>query len=126
MNVVSAPPSAAEWADSRVVLRDGTVATLRVTTPADHDALRRFFHELSPDSRRRRFFTLADAAETLIDAFCDSINPARQATVVVLRNGAAEAAFAVGDGFQGKGLGTIIAKISSRRTASEGRACSAG
>ena len=57
MNVVSAPPSAAEWADSRVVLRDGTVATLRVTTPADHNALRRFFHELSPDSRRRRFFT---------------------------------------------------------------------
>lgn len=67
MNVVGAPASAAEWADSRVVLRDGTVATLRVTTPADHDALRRFFHELSPESRWRRFFTLADPAETLIE-----------------------------------------------------------
>ena len=47
---------------SRVILRDGTVATLRVTAPADHDALRRFFHELSPESRRRRFFTPRRAA----------------------------------------------------------------
>ena len=124
MNIVSAPPSPADRMDSRVVLRDGTVATLRVTRPADHDAVRRFFHELSPESRRRRFFGLAEPAETLIDAFCDSSNPTRQATVVALRlvdgelrpiavgsyldlgNGAAEAAFAVDDAFQGKGLGT--------------------
>src|SRR6185295_19689306 len=85
MNIVTAPSSAAYRVDSRVVLRDGTVATLRVTVPADHDALRRFFHELSPESHRRRFFTLADPAETLIDAFCDSSNPMRQATVVALR-----------------------------------------
>ena len=126
MNIVAAPLSSADRVDSRVVLRDGTVATLRVTRPADHDALRRFFHELSPESLRRRFFSLADPAETLIDAFCDSNNPMRQATVVALRladgelrpmavgsylnlgNSAAEAAFAVGDAFQGKGLGTIL------------------
>jgi hypothetical protein len=70
MHIVTAPPSSAERNDSRIVLRDGTVAALRVTQPADHDAVRRFFHELSPESRRRRFFTLADPAETLIDAFC--------------------------------------------------------
>ena len=88
--------------------------------------MRRFFHELSPESHRRRFFNLADPVETLIDAFCDSSDPMRQTTVVALRlidaelrpiavgsylelgKGAAEAAFAVGDAFQGKGLGTIL------------------
>ena len=53
------PPASAGSIDSRVVLRDGTVATLRITRPADHDALRRFFHELSPESHHRRFFSLA-------------------------------------------------------------------
>ena len=138
MNIVSAPPSSADRIDSRVVLRDGTVATLRVTRPADHDAVRRFFHELSPESRRRRFFSLADPADTLIDAFCDSSNPMRQATVVALRlvdgelrpiavgsyldlgNGAAEAAFAVGDAFQGKGLGTILLERLATMAAANG------
>ena len=124
MNIVTAPPWSADGVDSRVVLRDGTVATLRITRPADHDALRRSFHELSPQSHRLRFFTLADPAEMLIDAFCDSSNPMRQATVVALSLvdgelrpiavasyldlsiGAAEAAFAVGDAFQRQGLGT--------------------
>jgi len=65
MNVVRAPlqrPGGRIRGFARRV-RDGTVATLRVNTPADHDALRRFFHELSPESRRRRFFTLADPAD---------------------------------------------------------------
>ena len=124
--------------DSRVVLRDGTVATLRITRPADHDALRRFFHELSPESRRRRFFSLADPAETLIDAFCDSSDPTRQATLVALRledeglrlvavasyldlgNGVAEAAFAVADAVQGRGLGTILVERLAKLAAANG------
>ena len=124
--------------DSRVVLRDGTVATLRVTRPADHDALRRFFHELSDESHRRRFFSLADPAETLIDAFCDSSNPTRQSTVVALRLadgelrpiavgsyldvriGVAEAAFVVGDAFHGKGLGTILLEWLATMAAANG------
>src|SRR5687767_7634609 len=85
MNSVTAPASSVDRSDSRIVLRDGTLATIRVTGPADHDALRRFFHDLSPESRRRRFFSLADPAETLIEAFCDSSNLMRQATVVALR-----------------------------------------
>jgi len=138
MHIVTAPSSSADRNDSRIVLRDGTVAALRVTQPADHDAVRRFFHELSPESRRRRFFTLADPAETLIDAFCDSGNPTRQATVVALRlvdgelrpiavgsyldlgNGAAEAAFAVADAFQGKGLGTILLERLTTTAAANG------
>ena len=132
------PPLPARVDDSRVVLRDGTVATLRVTQPSDHDALRRFFHELSPESRARRFFTLSDPAERLIDTFCDSVNPARQATVVALRHvdgalrpvavgsylglrdGVAEAAFAVGDAFQGKGLGTILLERLAAMAAANG------
>jgi RimJ/RimL family protein N-acetyltransferase len=110
----------------RAVLRDGTVATIRLTRPEDHDGVRRFFHELSPESRRLRFFSLSDPAETFIDAFCDSSNPGRQATIVARRqaggeprpiavgsyldvgNGAAEAAFAVGEADRANGLGTIL------------------
>ena len=58
---------------SRVILRDGTVARPCASTGRDdRDALRRFFHELSPESRRRRFFSLAEPPDALIDAFCDS------------------------------------------------------
>ena len=85
MNIVAAPTSSADPVDSRAMLLDGTVATLRVTGPADCSPLRRFFHELSPESRRLRFFKLADPDGALIDAFCDSSNPKRQATVVALR-----------------------------------------
>jgi acetyl coenzyme A synthetase (ADP forming)-like protein len=113
-------------AEARIILRDGTLATIRFTEASDREALRRFFHELSPESHRRRFFTLADPSDRLIDSFADSTQPARQATLVALRlfegdlrpiavgsyldlgNGAAEAAFAVGDAFQGRGLGTIL------------------
>ena len=41
----------------RMVLRDGTVASVRVATDIDREPLRRFFHDLSPESRRRRFFS---------------------------------------------------------------------
>ena len=135
---VTASPSSSDRLDSRVVLRDGTVATLRVTGAADHDALRRFFHELSAESHRRRFFGMAEPAETLIDAFCDSNNPTRQSTVVALRlvdgelrpiavgsyidlgNRVAEAAVAVGDAFQGKGLGTILLERLATMAAASG------
>jgi acetate---CoA ligase (ADP-forming) len=124
MQVVS--PPAIDQTPSRVILRDGTIALLRVTTPDDRDALRRFYHDLSPESHRRRFFSLAAPTEALIDSFSDSANPSRQATLVALRQvegelrpiavgsyvdlgkRAAEAAFAVADGFQGKGLGTTL------------------
>jgi hypothetical protein len=36
-----------------MVLRDGTVASVRVATDSDRESLRRFFHDLSPESRRR-------------------------------------------------------------------------
>jgi acetate---CoA ligase (ADP-forming) len=124
MRVIS--PAVIDQTPSRVILRDGTLAILRITCPDDREALRRFFHELSPESRRRRFFSFADPTEVLLEAFCDSTEPSRQTTLVALRqvegdlrpiavgsyldlgNRSAEAAFAVADAFHGKGLGTIL------------------
>ena len=108
------------------MLRDGSVATLRASRPEDCKALRRFFHDLSPASRHRRFFTLAEPAAALIDRLCDSSDRARALTLLAIRNvdgearpiavgsyigespAAAEVAFAVDDRFHGKGLGTVL------------------
>ncbi len=138
MQVAGPTLPSSDRAESRIILRDGTVATIRFTTAADRDALRSFFHELSPESHRRRFFTLADPSERLIDSFCDSTMPERQATFVALRlvdgalrpiavgsyldlgNGVAEAAFAVADQFQGKGLGTILLERLATTAAAHG------
>jgi acetate---CoA ligase (ADP-forming) len=110
----------------RLVLRDGTVATVRRSTPGDREAMRRFFHELSPESRRRRFFTAGEPPDALVDRLCDSADQQRSVTLVAVRQvgedarliavgsyiatapGAAEAAFAVDDRFQGKGLATEL------------------
>ena len=85
MSIETAHAFPVEEFDPRAELRDGSVAALRVTRLADRNALRRFFHELSPVSRQYRFFSLADPADTLIDSFCDSSDPTRQATLVALR-----------------------------------------
>ena len=133
---VALPP--ADGPESRVVLRDGTAAIVRITEPGDLAALRRFFHQLSAESHWRRFFTLGDPDDTLLESFCDSANPARQASLAVLRlvdgelqpiavgsyldlgDGAAEAAFAVSDAFQGKGLGTILLERLAAMAAAHG------
>ena len=120
------PPAVDDPSAPRLVLRDGTVASVRRSTAADHDTMRRFFHELSPESRRRRFFTAGEPSDALIDRLCDSADGSRSVTLVAVRQldgdlrfiavgsylaidaGAAEAAFAVDDRFQGKGLGTEL------------------
>ena len=120
------PPSLDDPAARRLVLRDGTVATVRRSTPGDREAMRRFFHELSPESRRRRFFTAGEPADILVDRLCDSADEQRSVTLVALRQvgddtrliavgsyiagapGVAEAAFAVDDRVQGKGLATEL------------------
>lgn len=119
-------PSVDDVHARRVVLRDGSVATMRAATGADRDAMRRFFHELSPESRRKRFFIASEPSASLVERQCDAVDPTRGVTLVAERNvdgdvrliavasyialtsGVAEAAFAVGDRFQGKGLGTLL------------------
>jgi acetate---CoA ligase (ADP-forming) len=118
----------------RVVLRDGTVASIRVASDQDGEALRRFFHELSPESRRRRFFTLAEPSSAIIRRLADAHDPDRGLTLIVDRHvdneadepsggnvrpiatasylavndRVAEVAFAVDDRFQGKGLASML------------------
>jgi acetyl coenzyme A synthetase (ADP forming)-like protein len=111
---------------NRLVLRDGSVATVRPATVADTDAVRRFYHDLSPESRRRRFMASSDAPEAIIDRLCDTADPSKSMTLVASRQlsdgmhviavssyvavnaTTAEAAFAVDDRFQGKGIATSM------------------
>jgi acetyl coenzyme A synthetase (ADP forming)-like protein len=124
--VVPALPVADDVDSPRLLLRDGSVAAVRIATSADRKAVRRFFHDLSPESRRRRFFTAGEPPDAVVDRMCDGSNTARTLSLLVERQlGAdvrpvaiasylattdkvAEVAFAVDDQFQGKGLGTAL------------------
>jgi acetate---CoA ligase (ADP-forming) len=127
MRTLFLPPTYQDSAESgRLILRDGSTAFIRLSEPGDLDALREFFHQLSPESKRRRFFSTADPAETLLGRQCDSSNPRVQLTLIVSRvvegasriiatgsyvardEASAEVAFAVDDEFQGKGLGGLL------------------
>lgn len=127
MREVTPPGPAADQLDSpRLLLRDGTVASVRVSTPDDQDAIRRFFHDLSPESRRKRFFTSSEPSASLIERMADSADPSRALTLLVHRvksddvrpvaiasymavnRRVAEVAFAVDDSFHGRGLATVL------------------
>src|SRR5205814_8331948 len=69
----------------RIVLRDGSVATLRVAEAGDCDTMHGFFRGLSPQSRYTRFFTPGEPSDALIDRFCDSTDPKRGMTLVAVR-----------------------------------------
>lgn len=110
----------------RLILRDGSTATIRLAGSEDREALQAFFERLSPESRWHRFFTQTVPAAQLLDTLCDASNPRRALSLVVVRQiagepsiiatasyiginpQAAEVSFAVDDGFQGKGLGTLL------------------
>lgn len=110
----------------RIILRDGSTATIRMSQPSDAEAVAEFFKQLSPESRRQRFFSESKPGMDMIASLCDSSNPRKQVTMVVSRvtEGApriiatgsyiahdqqtAEFAVAVDDEFQGKGIGTIL------------------
>jgi len=123
MAIAELPSTAAT---TRVLLRDGSAAGVRLTSPADHDAMRRFFDELSPASRRLRFLAAVSASDELITRLCDNSDPTSALTLIVGRRSeagtqivgvgsyfmtskrAAEVAFAVDDEFHGKGIATAL------------------
>jgi acetyl coenzyme A synthetase (ADP forming)-like protein len=110
----------------RVILRDGSTASVRVAQPGDAPELEAFFARLSPESRQRRFFSASVPAARDIAGLCDCSDPRSCMTLIVTRlvdalpriiatgsylrvsEQAAEAAFAVDDAFHGKGLGTLL------------------
>jgi acetate---CoA ligase (ADP-forming) len=122
----------------RLVLRDGTVASIRVVSPTDRESIRRFFHELSPDSRRKRFFTLSEPSDGVIEQMADSSDPRRGFSLIVHRLRSddlrpvaiasymavtpriAEVAFAVDDSFQGKGVASLLLERLAIRAAENG------
>src|SRR5437763_15242159 len=70
----------------RAVLRDGSVVSIRPTDASDREALRRFFHDLSTESRRRRFFSVAEPSDSLIGRLADSHDPSRALTLIAIRS----------------------------------------
>ena len=79
------PPAVDDWSGPRLVLRDGTVASVRRSTLDDREGMRRFFHELSPESRRKRFFTAGEPPEVLVERLCDSADEQRSVTLIAVR-----------------------------------------
>jgi acetyl coenzyme A synthetase (ADP forming)-like protein len=120
--------------DPRLVLRDGSVASVRAANADDVPALAEFFRNLSEESRMLRFFTAGEPPAAVIARLSDSSDPSRALTLVAERAtgiiatasyialGAevAEVAFAVADGFQGKGLGTALLERLAAAAASRG------
>lgn len=109
-----------------LILRDGTTAIVRLSSPEDREALEQFFTGLSAESRYRRFFSTSGPGPQEIEALSDSSNPRSRLTLVVLRTvrgapriiatasyiardeASAEIALVVDDAFQGKGIGTLL------------------
>src|SRR3954468_12169964 len=85
VHLVTASLSAMDDLADRAVLRDGSVVLLRLATPADHAMLARFFHDLSLESRRRRFLGFAEPSDKLLDSFCTQADVSESATLLAMR-----------------------------------------
>ncbi len=121
------PPSYQDSVEEgRMILRDGTTATIRRIQSSDQQAVQEFFDRLSPESRWYRFFSVARPSEQMIHSLCNPPDSHSQITLVVTRivnqelhmiaagsywgqdEKTAEVAFSVEDAFQGKGIGTLL------------------
>ena len=124
--IVPSLPALEDIDARRLVLRDGSVAILRVTRHDDCDAMRQLVQTLWSEPLRE----LGDAANAMVDRFCDSTNPARGLTLVAERRandsdnddvrfiavasyvaltaGVADVTCAVDDRWQGNGLPTAL------------------
>jgi acetate---CoA ligase (ADP-forming) len=117
-----------------VILRDGTTLRLRPPREGDLDGLIGFFRDLSSESRRQRFhggITITPAVvEPMLEPDWDSRGTlvgelegriVACASYVRLRDpAAAESAFAVADGLQGRGLGTRMLEQLAARASEAG------
>ncbi len=117
-----APPYPADR-QADVVLRDGSTATIRPIRPDDQPSLISFLESLSDESRYLRFFSgavnLKQAAANATsvdyrDRYGLVATAGEDSTIIAnasyIKTGAdrAEVAFAVGDAYQGHGLGTLL------------------
>ena len=105
-----------------LTLRDGSAVRLRPVVPRDEVAMRTFLEGVSPDSLRRRFFGVPDVGRTarsLVEGCREAdfglVAHADATSEIVAHAGwyridseRAEAAFLVTDGWQGRGLGSLL------------------
>jgi RimJ/RimL family protein N-acetyltransferase len=132
---VNADPSRA--LPGELSLRDGTPAMIWPLLPTDGQALREMFRRLSPESRQRRFLSsLSDLDDAMIQRLVgkvDGVHHIALVLVVLPPDGeewpvgvarlvqdpadpaSAEVAFTVADEWQGRGVGTALAKALIQR-----------
>ena len=104
-----------------VVLRDGATARLRQATMEDREQLREFYGHLSARSRYFRFFgkprvdnIVEDVAHALASSDVVTLVAEVERRIVAVAHyfptetGRAEAAFAIADAHQGRGIGTKL------------------
>jgi acetyl coenzyme A synthetase (ADP forming)-like protein len=104
-----------------VVLRDGATARLRPASVEDRDRLLEFYRHLSPESRYFRFFGKPRVGDIVEDVVRDVASSETVTLVAEVDHrivaiaqyypteaGRAEAAFAIADAHQGRGIGTKL------------------
>jgi len=85
VRAISPPLPAADDTAPRGVLRDGSVVQLRMAAQSDYQALARFFHELSPESRRLRFHGTIHSSDSFSQPVCGCSVPCREASREILQ-----------------------------------------
>jgi RimJ/RimL family protein N-acetyltransferase len=119
-----AQPAEDAAADGPVRLNDGAEVEVRPLTPLYREAVRDLHERCSPESRRYRYFTsMPTLPPRIFDRLCDrnrghSVVAGHDGQVVAVANlmftadpGIAEIAFLVEDRWQGRGLGTALARM---------------
>lgn len=108
--------------ESEAILSDGSTVHIRPLSPSDRDALREFFNQLSPETKRQRFFNaMPRLADTLLERLIAVDGESAFAFVAIRRNNIvgvgrahrtegpkAEVAFTVSDALQGHGIATVL------------------
>ena len=121
--------------DRIVELRDGSQAVLRPIRPTDKQVLAEGFAHMSDESRYKRFLTPVNELrekdlkyltevdhhdhEAIVAQSVDG-EPLGVARYVLAESGSAEAAVAVVDDWQGRGLGTALLQRLAERAREEG------
>jgi L-amino acid N-acyltransferase YncA len=135
---VNASVTAEDWLEPETVeLRDGSRVRIREGCRTDGELLARGFERLSPESRYRRFLTpMHELDARTLRYLTDLDHRDREAMVALDESGegvgvaryvrdsarpeTAEVAVAVVDGWQGRGLGTVLLQAISVRARAEG------